>query len=86
MGVMQNFGSNLLGSFAAPLVLVAIARIYHWPAAFFVAGIPGLIMATLIARYVKERRCMPSAILRAPAALAWAPWKCFGTAIYGFAY
>jgi hypothetical protein len=26
MGVMQNFGSNLLGSFAAPLVLVAIAQ------------------------------------------------------------
>jgi MFS family permease len=26
MGVMQNFGSNLLGSFAAPLVLVAIAN------------------------------------------------------------
>jgi len=25
MGVMQNFGSNILGSFAAPLVLVAIA-------------------------------------------------------------
>jgi len=54
MGVMQNFGSNLLGSFAAPLALVAIARAYHWPAAFFVAGIPGLIMAMLIARYVKE--------------------------------
>jgi MFS family permease len=54
MGVMQNFGSNLLGSFAAPLVLVAIATTYHWRTAFFVAGIPGLIMAMLIARYVKE--------------------------------
>jgi MFS family permease len=54
MGVMQNFGSNLLGSFAAPLVLVAIASAYHWRTAFFVAGVPGLIMAALIARYVKD--------------------------------
>ena len=54
MGVMQNFGSNLLGSFVAPLVLVAIASTWHWRTAFFVAGIPGLIMALLIARTVRE--------------------------------
>jgi MFS family permease len=53
MGVMQNFGSNLLGSFAAPLVLVAIAGMYSWRVAFFMAGIPGLAMALLIARYVR---------------------------------
>jgi MFS family permease len=54
MGVMQNFGSNILGSFAAPLVLVAIANAWHWRAAFFVAAIPGLICALLVARYVRE--------------------------------
>jgi MFS family permease len=54
MGVMQNFGSNLLGSFVAPLVLVAIADHSSWRVAFFLAGIPGLIMAVLIARYVHE--------------------------------
>jgi MFS family permease len=54
MGVMQNFGSNLLGSFAAPLVLVAVATAFTWRTAFFIAGVPGLIMAALIARYVKE--------------------------------
>jgi MFS family permease len=54
MGVMQNFGSNILGSFAAPLVLVAIANAWHWRAAFFVAAIPGLICAVLVARYVRE--------------------------------
>ena len=53
MGVMQNFGSNLLGSFLAPLVLVALAGMYSWRAAFFIAGIPGLVMALLIARYVR---------------------------------
>jgi MFS family permease len=54
MGVMQNFGSNLIGSFAAPLILVAIATHYSWRAAFYVAGVPGLVMALLIAKYVHE--------------------------------
>ncbi len=47
MGVMQNFGSNLLGSFAAPPVLVAVATAHTWRTAFFVAGVPGLIMAAI---------------------------------------
>jgi predicted MFS family arabinose efflux permease len=51
---MQNFGSNLLGSFAAPLVLVAIAKYYDWRTAFYVAGVPGLVMALLIYKYVHE--------------------------------
>jgi predicted MFS family arabinose efflux permease len=51
---LQNFGSNLLGSFAAPLVLVSIAQHWSWRSAFFLAGIPGLVMAVLIARYVHE--------------------------------
>ena len=54
MGVMQNFGSNLLGSFAAPLVLVAIASTFNWRWAFFLSGVPGLIMALLIAKYVRQ--------------------------------
>ncbi|MBV9727791.1 MAG: MFS transporter, partial [Gammaproteobacteria bacterium] len=54
MGVLQNFGSNLLGSFAAPLVLVSIAQLSSWRSAFFLAGVPGLVMAVLIARYVRE--------------------------------
>ena len=54
MGVMQNFGSNLLGSFAAPLVLVAIASAYNWRWAFYLAGVPGLIMALLIAKFVRQ--------------------------------
>ena len=54
MGVLQNFGSNLLGSFAAPLVLISIAEHWSWRTAFFIAGVPGLVMAALIARYVRE--------------------------------
>jgi MFS family permease len=60
MGVLQNFGSNILGSFAAPLILVAIATTYTWRISFFIAGLPGLVMAVLIARYVHEPQTQPA--------------------------
>ena len=40
-GVAQNLGSNLLGSFAAPVVLVALRRDFGWREAFYLAGVPG---------------------------------------------
>lgn len=54
MGIMQNFGSNLFGSFAAPIMLVAIATAYGWHKAFFLTSIPGLISAFLLWRYIEE--------------------------------
>jgi MFS family permease len=54
MGVMQNFGSNLLGSFVAPLVLVAIASAFSWRWAFYLSGVPGLVMAFLIFKFVRQ--------------------------------
>jgi predicted MFS family arabinose efflux permease len=51
---MQNFGSNLLGSFVAPVALVWLAQELGWQNAFFIAGVPGLICALLIWLYVKE--------------------------------
>ena len=59
MGVMQNFGSNLLGSFVAPLVLVAVASTYSWRWAFYLSGVPGLIMALLIAKFVRQPAATP---------------------------
>ena len=69
MGIMQNFGSNLLGSCIAPLVLVAIASHYDWRLAFFVAGITGLMAAWLIWKYVKE----PKAVIAPVAKTLTAP-------------
>lgn len=54
MGVMQNFGSSLFGSFLAPLVLVAIAAAFNWRIAFFVAAVPGLIAAYFVWKIVRE--------------------------------
>ncbi len=48
MGVTQNFGSNLLGSFVAPVVLAGFALAHGWRPAFFLAGAPGLVMALLL--------------------------------------
>ena len=53
-GVAQNLGSNLLGSFAAPVVLVAIAQVFSWREAFYLAAVPGLISAALIWFLLRE--------------------------------
>jgi MFS family permease len=54
MGVMQNLGSNLIGSAVAPLVLGALAAQYGWRMAFYIAAVPGLICTFLIWKYVRE--------------------------------
>ncbi len=53
-GVAQNLGSNLLGSFAAPVVLVAFATAFSWREAFYLAALPGLLSAALIWFMLRE--------------------------------
>lgn len=53
MGVAQGFGSSLMGSFVAPVVLVAFATAVGWREAFFIAGAPGILMALLLAFAVR---------------------------------
>jgi MFS family permease len=67
MGITQNLGGNLVGTFAAPIVLVAIAQTYGWRAAFYFAAIPGFIMAALIWKFVREPRA--HALVGSPAAV-----------------
>jgi len=54
MGIMQNFGSNLLGSFVAPVLLVTFATMFGWRHAFFLAGLPGIASALLLWWLIKE--------------------------------
>ena len=54
MGFVQNFGSNLFGSFVAPLVIVALASTFGWRRSFFIAALPGLLSAFLIWMLVRE--------------------------------
>lgn len=60
-GVAQNLGSNLLGSFVAPVVLVAFATAFSWREAFYLAALPGLISAALIWFMLKEPDPAPAA-------------------------
>ena len=56
MGVVQNLFSSILGNFAAPLILVTIATAYGWRAALCIVAIPSLIVALLIAFFIREPR------------------------------
>ncbi len=58
-GIAQNFGSNLLGSFLAPVLLVWFAQVFGWREAFFLAGIPGIISAMIIWFTLKEPPAPP---------------------------
>jgi predicted MFS family arabinose efflux permease len=58
-GIAQNFGSNLLGSFLAPVLLVWFAQVFGWREAFFLAGIPGIISAIIIWFTLKEPPAPP---------------------------
>ncbi len=53
-GVVQNVFGSIIGTALAPIVLVAIATAYDWRAAFMLSGVPGLILAVLIWRYIRE--------------------------------
>lgn len=73
MGVTQNFGSNLLGSFVAPVLLVAFATAYGWRNAFFLAGIPGILAALLMWKLIREPATQPGTPARAVdgSAMTW---------------
>ena len=57
--VVQNVFGSIIGTALAPIVLIAIAEAYDWRMAFYLSGIPGLVLAVLIWRYIKEPEAAP---------------------------
>jgi MFS transporter, ACS family, hexuronate transporter len=53
-GITQNFGANLLANTLGPLIIVGMAIQFGWRNAFFLAALPGIVMAFLIATLVRE--------------------------------
>jgi len=53
-GITQNFGANLLANTLGPLIIVWMAVHFGWRNAFFLAALPGIVMALLIAALVRE--------------------------------
>lgn len=54
MGLLQGSAAGLFGSVLAPPIIVAVSAALGWRAAFYVSCIPGLILAFLMWRYVRE--------------------------------
>jgi predicted MFS family arabinose efflux permease len=53
-GIVQNAFGAIMGTAIAPIVLVWIAETWDWRVAFYVSGVPGLILALLIWRFIRE--------------------------------
>jgi MFS family permease len=54
MGITQVAGSALLGSFLAPIILVPMAQAFGWRGAMYLAALPGMLMAILVWKNVRE--------------------------------
>jgi len=67
MGLVQNFGSSLFGSFIAPIVIVILAVRFGWRDTFFISAAPGIMMAGVIFLVVREPRVEKGAAGVAPA-------------------
>ena len=72
-GIVQNVFGPIVGTSLASFALVRIAAAYDWQAAFFIAGIPGLILAFLIWRFVDEPAPPPAAADRRAATASFVP-------------
>jgi MFS family permease len=59
MGVTQSAGSALLGAFLAPIILVPMAQSFGWRGAMNLAALPGLVMAALVWKFVREPARQP---------------------------
>ena len=55
-GVLANFATCLVGGVLGPVILTHVTAASSWRVAFFVTGLPGLVMALLIWRLVREPR------------------------------
>jgi ACS family hexuronate transporter-like MFS transporter len=60
IGIVQSLFSSLLGATIAPVVLVQLAIWFNWRIAFFLSGIPGILCALAVLRYVREPKAAPA--------------------------
>jgi predicted MFS family arabinose efflux permease len=66
VGIVQNGFGSLIGTAIAPIVLVWLADHYGWRSAFYLAGVPGLLLAFLVWRSIREPEMPPRAAGDAP--------------------
>lgn len=56
LGFTMNTANGLFGSILAPVVIVALALAFGWRTAFFFTVIPGLVLAFVVLRTMREPR------------------------------
>lgn len=71
-GFLQT-SSQLIGATLTPLIVAAVAVRFSWHVAFYLVGIPGLIMALLLWRFMKDRKPV-AASQRGTSRLTWAEY------------
>jgi len=70
-GIVQNVFGSILGNALAPWLLIRIVEAFGWRTAFWISGVPGLILALLIWLYIREpARPVEDAEASQPAALS----------------
>jgi MFS transporter, ACS family, hexuronate transporter len=54
MGIVGNFGANVMGMLVAPLAVVSVAVAFGWRASFLLTAAPAAISALLAHRYLRD--------------------------------
>ncbi len=54
LGFLANFATCLIAGVIGPIVLTQLAAAHGWRIAFFLTGVPGLIVSVLIFRFMRE--------------------------------
>lgn len=54
MGFLQAAAAGLLGMVVGPLVIIGTANAYNWRVAFFITGLPGIILAVVMMKFLRE--------------------------------
>jgi MFS family permease len=62
VGFVQSVFASLLGAAIAPILLVKLAEMFNWRIAFFISGIPGIICALLVMRFIREPKATPAGV------------------------
>ncbi len=68
MGIMQNLGAAVIGVGLGPIIFTQLAHHFGWRTAFYVSGIPGLLLVAAIILWVRSPKVgdAPSPALAVP--------------------
>jgi predicted MFS family arabinose efflux permease len=66
MGIMLNLGAAVIGMGLGPILATHLAEAFGWRSAFFVSGVPGLLLAMAILAFMRPLRQPPPAAAARP--------------------